>query len=155
MTLAKLVLILIVGAPTVADTPVQDIKALRRASNAAIAAGDAGAVVAQMADDMVLTTGASEKITGPADIQAAFEAVWAAHPDAVYIRTPKSVKISRSGSTVPLAWEDGSWVGRWVEDGGAVEYSGLYSAGWRKGPLGWQLHSELFVTLTCKGAGCP
>jgi len=120
-------------------------------SNAAIAAGDPDGVTAHMADDYVIILGSSDRITGRSAVHAAYVNIWAAAPDTLYVRTPKSVKISRSGTDMPLAYEEGTWVGRWTDGNGKAEYSGAYSAGWRLSAAGWELHSELFVTLQAKG----
>lgn len=129
------------------DLPVHDIKALRAASNAAIKAKDVTAIIAMMAQDIVLVSGDSQKMAGLEQVREAFEAQFKAYPDAVYVRTPKSVKVSQNGM---LAYEEGEWQGAWSEPRGRMQSAGRYSAGWRKHGEDWKLHTELFVTLTFK-----
>ena len=65
-------------------------------------------------------------------------------PDLTYVRTPTSITPS---STLPLAAEHGTWVGRWTEAGKVVELRGDYLAMWRQTAGMWLIRSELFVTL--------
>jgi len=132
------------------------IRAERAATNASIAAHDADAFAAFFEDDYIITYGSSGKeLNRPQEMESIHQ-MFRERPDVLYVRTPTVIEIS---SALPLAMEQGTWVGTWTDENGAVEYSGSYAAGWRKtdgtdGPK-WKIHSELFVTLSCTGADCP
>jgi len=133
-------------SPEAADA----IRALRSASNAAIARHDAEAVLSFLEADYVITdsTGHIERgLEGNAQS-------WAKHfadfPDVVYVRTPVKVRVS---TALPHAMESGTWVGTRTA-GGRQEKGGEYSAVWRKVEGVWKIHSEIFVALYCRGEGC-
>ena len=50
-----------------------------------------------------------------------------------------------------LATEYGSWKETWLQDGDPTEVSGTYYALWRKHGDEWQIRSEVFATLKCRG----
>src|SRR5579859_4766209 len=128
-------------------SPDQDaIHGIRKASNAAIAAGDATGFAVSLDQDFVVVTGNGSLLSREAYI-AAF-AKDCEDPHSVrFERVPDSIELSRS---VSLAAEHGHWMGR--VRGGPVLYSGTYFAMWRKTASGWKLWSELFVSLECKDA---
>ena len=135
-----------------------DIRALRAASNQAIADGDLSAVAATLADDFVVIIGDGTFLSRAAYIEAfahTFEQPVRLH----YERTADVVRVSASLS---LAAEHGHWVGRLfseegegsvnrkgsVDSKGPILFSGTYMAMWRNTGSSWQLRSELFVSLT-------
>lgn len=136
---------------TIASDESQVIRSLRAASNAAIAAHDAGAVASFFDEDYVITisTGAIERSR-----QAAAES-FAAHfdefPDVVYVRTPVEITVSEA---YPLAFESGNWIGSRTDANGLLENGGKYTAAWRKEGGAWKIYSELFVGLYCRGEDC-
>lgn len=60
-------------------------------------------------------------------------------PEALYIRTPTAIVISKNDS---LTWETGHWTAEHSYSKG-----GNYSAMWRKTGNAWKLAAELFVAL--------
>ncbi len=128
-----------------------EILTARAASNKAIAAHDLNAVTGFWTDDIVMTAGSGTGAIGTDTWREALGQQFERYPDIVYIRTPEHVELSVVG---PLAAERGRWVGRWTTDDGPVESGGTYSAMWRKESGRWRIRSQLFVTLTCTGAGC-
>jgi ketosteroid isomerase-like protein len=122
------------------------IRDLRAASNSAIGARNKEKFAASLAPDFVVVTGNGSFLSREAYI-AAF---------AKDFEDPRSVRFERSAdsielsSSLPLAAEHGHWIGR-IPDG-PVLFSGTYLAMWRKSPSGWQLRSELFVSLACANA---
>ena len=127
-----------------AQNPVQAIKQLRALSNAALKAHNMAQITELMADDIVVTVGAGDTIKGLNDVYAVLWSQFQASPDCLYVRNPKSIKVSLDGT---LAFEEGSWTGSWTQDGVKTECGGRYAAGWRRYGDHWRIHSELFVTL--------
>ena len=122
------------------------IHGIRKASNAAIAAGDATGFAVSLDQDFVVVTGNGTLLSREAYI-ATFAKDFEDPHSLRFERIPDSIEVSRS---VPLAAEHGHWVGRPL--GRPVIYSGTYLAMWRKTASGWKLRSELFVSLECKDA---
>ncbi len=120
------------------------IRQSRAASNAAIGAGDAKAFAANLDPDFVVVTGNGSFLSRDAYI-AAFAKDFADPHSVRFERLIDSIDLSTS---LPLAAEHGRWVGR--VPGGPVLFSGTYLAMWRKSDSGWNLRSELFVSLACK-----
>ena len=69
----------------------------------------------------------------------------------VYQRLTEDVTVSAKW---PLAFETGRWEGRLGTPGGPVVIAGRFSAQWVKRDGQWLIRSEVFVALTCSGAGC-
>jgi ketosteroid isomerase-like protein len=140
-----------VAAPTIAGEA-DRIRALRAASNAAIAAHDAAALIEFQHANYQLTTGNGAQIKeSPAETQAAFERIFARAHDVLYVRTPELVDI---GEGARRGYETGFWQGSWTTEDGATDVGGRYAAYWLKTDGEWKLLSELFVTLRCKGPDC-
>lgn len=121
-----------------------EIRTLRAASNAAIAAHDAKAVASFVEDDVQITTGNGDKFQGRKSLRERFEEHFRGRPDLVFVRTPDEIRISRAA---PLASERGQWVGRWTEHGRPVELRGVYQAMWRQRGGQWRIAAEQFVLL--------
>lgn len=146
--LAVLLILFAISLRSVAQVPDDEerIRNLRAASNRAIAASDSKQFAASLAPDFVVVTGNGSFLSRKAYI-ATF---------ATDFKDPHSVRFERDvdsidlSSSVPLAAEHGHWIGR--VPGGPVLFKGTYLAMWRKSPTGWQLRSELFVSLACANA---
>jgi ketosteroid isomerase-like protein len=119
-----------------------EIRALRVASNRAIAARDLPAVAASLADDFVVIIGDGTLLTREAYLEA-FAHTFAQSVLLRYERIADSIDLSAS---LPLAAEHGHWVGSLPD--GRVLFTGTYMAMWRKAEARWKLRSELFVSLT-------
>jgi uncharacterized protein (TIGR02246 family) len=139
----------IIGARESASEEEGAIRDARARSNAAIARHDAKAIGETFMDDVtvVTSTGRSEK--GKSENEAAFEEIFRARPDVVYLREPEEVALF---SAWGVATERGRWKGSWTETDGRVEISGTYLAQWRKVQGRWLLQGELFVPVVCEGA---
>jgi ketosteroid isomerase-like protein len=127
-----------------------EIRALRDASNLAIAARDLPAIASALADDFVVIIGDGTLLTRATYLEA-FAHTFAQPVPLRYERIADTIHLSAS---LPLAAEHGHWVG--IQPGirpgsqpeGAVLFTGTYMAMWRHSAAGWKLRSELFVTLT-------
>lgn len=138
----------------IASTPDPDeaaIRALRAESNAAIADHDVPGILASMRRDVRIAGSSGRFLDGHDAVAEAFSTQFADFDDALYVRTPESVRLAASGDT---AAELGNWVGSWTTVAGPRRFGGQYSAHWRKTDGEWRIHSELFVPLFCEGAGC-
>jgi hypothetical protein len=54
----------------------------------------------------------------------------------------------------PLAYEEGTWVGHLDRADGPALIGGRYAAQWVKRGGRWLIRGEVYVALTCAGAGC-
>jgi len=132
------------------------IRDSRAASNAALAAHNAGAFVQILKDDATVVAASGKVIQGRAAMQQEIESRWKSQPDLVFVRTPASIEVSRSD---PAASERGSWTGHATTPSGPADWRGDYLAVWRKtitsaGLPSWTIASEVFISLDCTGAGC-
>jgi ketosteroid isomerase-like protein len=150
LALAMMIGVFVAKAETTNDEA--EIRALRAQSNDAIARHDIAAFMDFMDDDFLITRGSGAKTLSKDREAQDIASHFTEFPDVVYVRTPDTITLS---SHLPLAMETGTWVGTMTAPDGPIEYRGSYSAGWRKTGNGWKIHSELFVTLSCDGAGCP
>ena len=142
-----------VPAATSATADEAAIRAVRTASNAAIARRDAAAVIASMLPTYFnLAAGALESRSRDSTY-AGFARQFADTAMLGYVRTPVSIEVS---PIYPTAGELGHWVGRWRRSDGIRQVTGTYYAAWRLTPEGWRLQTESFVALSCTGsAQCP
>ncbi len=157
------VVVMHTGAPDAAAQSVapdaQAVRAARAAQNDAIAAGDLDAVTAFWTDDITVRRALGAPVSGRAAARAAFEppagapasGAAATTPRIVYRRIPNEVEVSAQW---PLAFETGVWEGREGTPNGPVIIGGKFSAQWVKRDGRWLIRSEVFVALTCAGAGC-
>jgi ketosteroid isomerase-like protein len=121
------------------------IRAARARSNRAIAERNLNTFADSLDKDFVAVVGDGSFVSSRAIYVSLFQADFAdPHTYIRYERAPDTVDISLSK---PLAAEHGHWTG-FLPDG-SVAYTGTYMASWRRGPAGWKIRSELFVTLTC------
>jgi ketosteroid isomerase-like protein len=127
------------------------VAAARLAQNRAIAAGDLDMVASFWTDDVTVRRALGQPLSGRA---AAIEALQPAGPPAsrlVYQRLTREVDVSPNW---PLAFETGTWEGHVGSLTGPTTIGGRYSAQWVKRGDRWLIRSEVFVALTCSGAGC-
>ena len=140
------------------------IRAARSAQNDAIAAGDLDAITSFWTDDITVRRALGSPVAGRAAARAAFEpptgvaasgvaasGVAVSGPRIVYRRLPNDVEVSAQW---PLAFETGVWEGREGTHDGPVIIGGKFTAQWVKRDGRWLIRSEVFVALTCAGAGC-
>lgn len=122
-----------------------DIRALRKQSNAAIAALDAHYVVSFMADDIVVAVAGGPVLQGREANQRAFETQMAEPGFVGYVRTPEQVLVDHE----PLrATEQGSWKGRWRVKGRVREQEGRYVAEWHFSAMGWLIVAETYTAVS-------
>ena len=130
-------------------TPVGDeaaIRAARAAQNEAIRAYALDEIARFWTEDVTIRAGLGFVLSG----RAAYRAAFSSDSSIIYERQPDRVQVT---ARWPLAWEDGTWIGRRRSDGAQL-ISGRYSAQWIKTGEEWRIRSELFVALDCAGTGC-
>ena len=132
----------------------QAVRAARAAQNDAIAAGDLDAVTSFWTEDITVRRALGSPVAGRAAARVAFEPPTGAAtstPRIIYRRIPNEVEVSTQW---PLAYESGVWEGREGTRDGPVIIGGKFSAQWVKRDGRWLIRSEVFVALSCAGAGC-
>jgi uncharacterized protein (TIGR02246 family) len=141
------------GAPTLPayQAEVDQIKALRAASNRAIAAHDMAALLPVFAEDAVFVFSNGSSAKARSEMQALFAKDFADPAFVTYVRAPGSVTVSDAGVR---AVEHGQWTAIKREPRGETRYGGDYTAHWFKSPQGWQIRGELYVKLRCTGPLC-
>jgi ketosteroid isomerase-like protein len=127
------------------------VRAARTAQNKAIAAGDLDRVASFWTEDVTVRRALGQPLSGRDAARKALETPPEPATRLIYQRLTKDVEVS---PTWPLAFETGMWEGHQGTAGGPVVIAGRYSAQWVKRGDRWLIRSEVFVALTCRGAGC-
>jgi ketosteroid isomerase-like protein len=127
------------------------IRAARIAQNQAIAAGDLDRVASFWTEDVTVRRALGSPLTGRDAARKALEPPPAPAAHLVYQRITTDVEVSEKW---PLAFETGTWQGHQRTVAGPVVIGGRFSAQWVKRGDHWLIRSEVFVALTCRGAGC-
>jgi hypothetical protein len=124
---------------------------LRRASNAALNAGDVDAFMASIDADYVGTGGNGGHIRSRGELRTLIEGVAASPTDLYFVRTAHGFEVDDEAGR---AMETGRWAG--LERVAGAERptgQGRYAAYWRRLDGAWVIHAEIFVTLP--GADAP
>ncbi len=123
------------------NSEVQEIRAQREASNAALKSLDEELNNTFLTDDILITTGNGTLISGKVELNAYMEQ---GTGDPMYwVRTPEVITVNNN---TMLAWERGTWKGYYVGKDEVI-FQGNYSAQWTKKSGTWLIQSQLFVTL--------
>jgi ketosteroid isomerase-like protein len=117
----------------------------------AIAAGDLDRVASFWTDDVTVRRALGQPLSGRAAARQALEPPAAPAARVVYQRQATAFDVSPHW---PLAFETGTWEGHSGSVSGPTVIGGRYSAQWVKRDGRWLIRSEVFVALTCAGAGC-
>lgn len=147
LTLLALAALCVLSQPDPAES---EIRAARKASNAAILRRDINAFASSLDSDFAMTRGNGVHVSSRKAYIDLFTQDFA-NPAAIrYQRLTDKVELS---GAAPLAAEHGHWIG--TRPDGAPAYTGTYLAMWRRGPDGWKIRSELYVILSCAdGPAC-
>jgi ketosteroid isomerase-like protein len=127
------------------------IAAARVAQNRAIAAGDVDLAASFWTEDVTVRRALGERLSGRAAAQEALQPTGPPASRLVYQRLTREIDVSPNW---PLAFETGRWEGHQGSLTGPTTIGGRYSAQWVKRGDRWLIRSEVFVALTCSGAGC-
>jgi ketosteroid isomerase-like protein len=127
------------------------LREARIAQNRAIAAGDLDRVASFWTDDVTVRRALGQPLSGRAAARQALEPPAAPGSRVVYQRNATAFDVSAHW---PLAFETGRWEGHSGSASGPTVIGGRYSAQWVKRDGRWLIRSEVFVALSCAGAGC-
>ena len=127
------------------------IRAARIAQNKAMASGDLDRVASYWTEDVTVRRALGQPLSGREAARKALEPPAAPAPHLIYQRIARDVEVS---PTWPLAFETGTWEGHQGTVSGPIVIGGRFSAQWVKRDGRWLIRSEVFVALTCSGAGC-
>lgn len=142
------------GAGRAEGAEAQVVRAARAAQNRAIAALDTAAIASFWTEDVEIRRGLGALVTGRDAYKKLFNpdsGAVARGEELIYQREPASVEMSAQW---PLAYEEGTWIGHLGRADGAALIGGRYAAQWVKRGPRWLIRGEVYVALTCSGAGC-
>ena len=130
------------------------VRSARAAQNRAIAALDTAAIASFWTEDVEIRRGLGALVVGRNAYKQLFNpdsGAVARGEELIYQREPASVNMSAQW---PLAYEEGTWVGHLGRADGPALIGGRYAAQWVKRGGRWLIRGEVYVALTCSGAGC-
>ena len=127
------------------------IREVRAEQNRAIAAGDADLAATFWTEDVTIRRALGQDVHGRMAYRQVIAPAGNRDSNLVYQRDPGTIDVSVH---FPLAFETGTWIGQLGGIGGPAVIGGRYSAQWVKRAGSWLIRSELFVALSCSGAGC-
>lgn len=128
-----------------------EIRTARAAQNKAIADRDFDAAASFWTEDVTMRRALGQAVTGRADYQEMVVSSSAGDNAVIYQREAVTVQVS---DRWPLAYEEGQWSGHLGHVDGQAVIGGRYAAQWVNRDGRWLIRSEVFVALTCEGAGC-
>ncbi|MFW6085131.1 MAG: YybH family protein [Gemmatimonadota bacterium] len=142
--------------PSAADE-VETIREARLAQNRAIREQDLDAIAEVLESDVHVTSGIGIHVVGRDNYRDAYAQDFEVLENVSYVRMPDEIELSNveTGLAERIAAESGTWTGSFVTPRGPAQMRGVYSAMWRKRAGRWRINSEIFVSLTCSGEGCP
>jgi ketosteroid isomerase-like protein len=124
------------------------IRKNRLASNAAIEAHDTAGISKHWSPDILVLTSRNAQNMGKQQNARAFASEFKARQTLVYVRTPDKVEVS---SSIGMASETGTWVGRWKNGAEPIVVGGTYYAKWIKSGTQWLIRAEVYTLLSCQG----
>lgn len=142
------------GARRAEGAEARAVRSARAAQNRAIAALDTAAIANFWTEDVEIRRGLGALVTGRGAYKQLFNpdsGAVASGEELIYQREPASVDMSAHW---PLAYEEGMWVGHLGRADGPALIGGRYAAQWVKRGGRWLIRGEVYVALTCSGAGC-
>jgi len=132
----------------------RSVRSARAAQNRAIAALDTADVASFWTEDVEIRRGLGALVIGRDAYKHLFNpdsGAVARGEELIYQREPARVDMSAGW---PLAYEEGTWVGHLGRADGPALIGGRYAAQWVKRGGRWLIRGEVYVALTCSGAGC-
>ena len=140
------------GLPTAANSgDPAAIRALRDASNRAIASHDLKTLMPVVAEDAVFVFSNGSSAVGRSGMETVFARDFADPAFITYVRSPTAGTVSDTGAR---AVEHGPWEAYKTSPAGPTRYGGDYAAHWARTPEGWRIRGELYVKLRCAGPLC-
>jgi ketosteroid isomerase-like protein len=128
-----------------------DITTARAAQTKAMADRDFEAAALLWTEDVTMRRALGQAIAGRSEYLDMLSSTSSGQNPIIYQRTAVAVDVS---DRWPLAYEEGRWSGHTGNADGQPVIAGRYAAQWVKRDGRWLIRSEVFVALTCDGAGC-
>ena len=128
-----------------------DIKTARAAQTKAMADRDFEAAASLWTEDVTMRRALGQAVAGRSEYLDMLSSTSSGQNPIVYQRAAVTVDVS---DRWPLAYEEGRWSGHAGNADGQPVIAGRYAAQWVKRDGRWLIRSEVFVALTCDGAGC-
>ena len=125
------------------QTNVEQILAIRNASNLALKLYQSEKVLSYLTDDVLTTTGSGTLLSGKSELEKYI--LDGGKSQMYWVRETKEIIVNEKRG---LAWENGIWNGYDPEKGDSSIVNGNYSAMWTKESGNWKIKSQLFVTLS-------
>lgn len=128
-----------------------EIRMARAAQTRAMANRDFEAAASVWTEDVTMRRALGQAIAGRSAYLDTLSSTSSGQDPIIYQRTAVTVDVS---DRWPLAYEEGRWSGHLGGADGQPVIAGRYAAQWVKRDGRWLIRSEVFVALTCEGAGC-
>jgi ketosteroid isomerase-like protein len=130
---------------------VVEIRTARATQTKAMADRDFDLAASFWTEDVTMRRALGHAITGRSDYREMVVSTSTGPNAVIYQRVPVSVDVS---DCWPLAYEEGRWSGHLGDADAQAVIAGRYAAQWVKRDGRWLIRSEVYVALTCDGAGC-
>lgn len=128
-----------------------EIRNARAAQTKAMADRDFDLAALIWTEDVTMRRALGQAVTGRSEYREMLSSAGSGQNPLIYQRVAVTVDVSDHW---PLAYEEGRWSGYIGDAGGQPVIAGRYAAQWVKRDGRWLIRSEVFVALTCEGAGC-
>ncbi len=128
-----------------------EIRTARAAQTKAMADGDFDTAASIWTEDVTVRRALGQAITNRSEYYGMLLSTSSDQNPVIYQRVAVTVDVS---DRWPLAYEEGRWSGHIGDADGEPVIAGRYAAQWVKRDGRWFIRSEVFVALTCEGAGC-
>ena len=128
-----------------------EIRTARATQNKAIADGDFDLAALIWTEDVTMRRALGQAVMGRSEYREMLLSASSGRSPVIYQRVAVTVDVS---DRWPLAYEEGRWSGHIGDANGQAVIAGRYAAQWVKRDGRWFIRSEVFVALTCEGAGC-
>ena len=128
-----------------------EIRTARAIQTKAIADRDFDAAALIWTEDVMMRRALGQAVVGRSGYYEMLLSTSSGQNPVIYQRVAVTVDVS---DRWPLAYEEGRWSGHIGDAGGKPVMAGRYAAQWVKRDGRWLIRSEVFVALTCEGAGC-
>ena len=127
-----------------------EIRTARATQTKAIADRDFDAAALIWTEDVTMRRARGQAVTGAAEYREMLLSASSGESPVIYQRVAVAVDVS---DRWPLAYEEGRWSGHLGDADGPSVIAGRYAAQWVRRDGRWLIRSEVFVALTCEGAG--
>ncbi len=128
-----------------------EIRTARATQTKAMADRDFDVAALIWTEDVTMRRALGQAVMGRSEYQEMLLSASSGQNPVIYQRVAVTVDVSDHW---PLAYEEGRLSGHIGGADGQPAIAGRYAAQWIKRDGRWLIRSEVFVALTCEGAGC-